>query len=42
MTQWLKELLHNCVIHPILPFLPRRWAIALHRWNGEWTFGGED
>lgn len=39
MIQWLKELVHNCMIHPLLPFLPKRWAERLHNWHGDWTYG---
>lgn len=39
MKQWIKEVIHNCIIHPMLPFLPLHWAIQLHQWNGKWTFG---
>lgn len=38
MKQWLKELVHNTLVHPILPFLPRRWAMALHHRNALWTW----
>lgn len=38
MTQWFKVIIHNCVIHPLLPFLPRCIAGRLHNWNANWTF----
>ncbi len=42
MRQWLKEIVHNCLIHPVLPFLPLRFARDLHAKNGNWAFRGED
>jgi hypothetical protein len=39
MKQWLKELFHNCICHPLLPFLPRKFADSFHDKNGKWTFG---
>lgn len=38
MKQWLKDVVHNCVVHPILPFLPLRVANWLHDKNGKWAF----
>lgn len=38
MNQWFKELIHNCIVHPLLPFLPKEKANALHDWNANWTF----
>ena len=40
--KWIHELIHNCVIHPLLPFLPRDIAIKLHKWHAHYAFGGED
>lgn len=39
MKQWLKEFVHNCVVHPMMPFLPVKLASALHKANGYWAFG---
>ena len=34
-----KDVVHNCLVHPLLPFLPRRFAEWLHKTNGEWAYG---
>ena len=39
MKQWLKELFHNCVMHPLLPFLPKKLGDDWHERNGIWTYG---
>lgn len=39
MKQWLKEVVHNCVVHPALPFLPVKLGNWLHDKNGKWAFG---
>lgn len=39
MKQWLKDFVHNCVVHPMMPFLPTGLANALHEVNGYWAFG---
>jgi len=41
MYNWLQEFIHNCIIHPILPFLSRTLAIKLHKWHANIAFGGE-
>ena len=33
------NLVHNLVVHPVLPFMPSAWAAALHDKHAEWTFG---
>lgn len=38
MKQWLKEFVHNCLVHPVLPFLPKEMAKKLHQQHGDWTF----
>ena len=38
LRQWGREFVHNCLIHPLLPFLPRRVGDALHERNGKWAF----
>jgi len=38
LQQWLLEFFHNCIIHPLLPFLPRDVAHKLHECNGVYTF----
>lgn len=42
MKQWLHEFVHNCLVHPLLPFLPRDLAIKFHRWHAIYAFGGEE
>jgi hypothetical protein len=37
----LHEIVHNCLIHPLLPFLPARVARKLHEAHANWAFGGE-
>ena len=38
MKKWIKEFIHNCIVHPTLPFLPKKWAIKLHDCNADWAF----
>ena len=38
MKQWLKSFVHNCVVHPVMPFLPVRVANWLHDKNANWAF----
>lgn len=38
MKQWLKEFVHNCLCHPLLPFLPRDFGDKWHDSNGKWAF----
>jgi hypothetical protein len=42
LKQWLKEFVHNCLVHPLLPFMPKKMAIELHEKNGRWTFGSDE
>lgn len=42
LKQWLKEVLHNCVVHPIMPFLPVKLACELHDRNADYTFGKQN
>jgi len=39
MKQWIKDFVHNCIIHPIMPFIPRKWGDELHDRNANWAFG---
>lgn len=39
MKQWLKDFVHNCVVHPAMPFLPVKVANWLHDKNANWAFG---
>ena len=38
MKSWLKLFVHNCLVHPLLPFLPEKFAYKLHEMNGKWAF----
>ena len=42
LKQWLKEVLHNCVVHPIMPFIPSKLACELHDRNADFTFGKQN
>lgn len=39
MKKWWKDFVHNSVVHPVLPFMPVKWANRLHDWNAQWAFG---
>lgn len=39
MKLWLKDFVHNCLVHPLLPFLPKGFGNRLHEKNGKWAFG---
>jgi hypothetical protein len=39
MKQWLKDFVHNCVVHPSIMFMPRSWGNALHDKNADWAYG---
>lgn len=41
MKKWLKDFMHNCVVHPMLPFLPLKAANWLHDKNATFAFGLE-
>ena len=41
MKQWLKDFVHNCLVHPLMPFLPPRVATHWHDVNATWAFGLE-
>jgi hypothetical protein len=38
LYDFFRSVFHNVVIHPILPFLPRKWAKWLHEKNGKWAY----
>ncbi len=38
ITNWIKDFVHNCIIHPVMPFLPVRMANDLHDWHANWAF----
>ena len=35
----VKSIIHNVLVHPILPFLPRRLARTIHEKNALWAYG---
>lgn len=37
---WIKDFVHNALVHPLLPFLPTQMGDALHDRNAEWAYGG--
>ncbi len=39
MKQWLKSFIHNCIIHPLMMFVPRDFAHEMHDRNADWAFG---
>jgi hypothetical protein len=41
MIAWLKDFVHNSLVHPIMPFLPVRVANRLHDRNATWAYGLE-
>ena len=38
MKQYLKEFTHNAIVHPLMMFLPKKWAKELHNRNADWAF----
>ena len=42
MKQWLKEFIHNCIVHPLMIVLPSDKATRLHDVNANWAFGIEN
>ena len=41
MMAWFKYFTHNCLIHPLMPFLPDKIGARLHNWNAQWVFADE-
>lgn len=41
MKQWINDVVHNCIVHPMLPFLPIRMGNRLHDWHATIAFGLE-
>lgn len=39
MKQFFKDIVHNCIIHPMLPFIPRKLGAKLHDKNAKWAYG---
>lgn len=38
---WVKDFIHNCIVHPMMPFMPKQLANRFHDWNATWAFGLE-
>jgi hypothetical protein len=38
MKQYLKEFVHNVIIHPLMMFLPSKYATLMHDKNADWAF----
>lgn len=38
LWDFTRSVIHNVVIHPILPFMPRRWAMWIHERNAKWAY----
>lgn len=38
MKLWLKSFTHNCIVHPLMMFIPKKWAHELHDRNADWAF----
>lgn len=38
MIQYLKEFVHNAMVHPAMMFLPTKIANAMHDKNANWAF----
>ena len=35
---FIRSVIHNVLVHPILPFLPRKWAKVIHEKNAAWAY----
>ncbi len=38
MRAWLWSIAHNCIVHPLYPFLPVRWVDLLHDFTARRAF----
>ena len=38
MKKWLKSFVHNCLVHPIMQFMPCDMATDFHDRNANWAF----
>ena len=38
MKKWLKCFTHNCIVHPLMMFMPTKLAHELHDRNADWAF----
>ena len=33
MKNWIGNFIHNCIAHPLMPFLPKKWSSKFHDWT---------
>lgn len=38
MKKWLKECTHNIIVHPLMMFMPSKYATKFHDWNARWVW----
>lgn len=39
LTQYFKDFVHNVIVHPLMCFMPSKYAHILHDKNANWAFG---
>lgn len=39
MKQYIKDFIHNVIVHPLMMFLPAEVATRMHDKNAAWAFG---
>lgn len=39
ILEWVRDAVHNCLVHPLLPFLPARVGDRLHEASARWAYG---
>ena len=42
IRQWLLSVLHNCIVHPLMPFVPSRIGNTMHDVTATWAFPDYD
>ena len=42
MRKFLWSIVHNCMVHPLMPFLPFQFVDALHDWTAEKAFNSKN
>lgn len=42
MKQWLKWFIHNTIVHPVMPFMPKKLALKIHDKNANWAFKAQE
>lgn len=35
MKNWVGKFIHNCIAHPLMCFLPKKWGESFHDWTIE-------